>query len=181
MPRPGGCHVHSAIARSGTRAFAREALQSAYRGGVSALDPALCSASRQAASAGHGGGGGRGLSVAPGHRGARFGFDAESVAGGIAVPLSRGARRRAAVDGGHRAREASRSIAGGSHRGRGARVARAVGGHALDRGELALQLRDAAPRRVAAAGQGHRFRAARDHGARRQGECATGARCSPSG
>src|SRR5690606_40346464 len=94
--------------------FADEALQLAYRAGVSVLDSPLYPGQRQAASARDGRRGSGTLPQRPGAQGAGGAQYPEPGAVGAAVPVSRGAGAGTAVDGERGTGQARAALAGGA-------------------------------------------------------------------
>src|SRR3954469_2759401 len=119
-------------------------LQSAHGAGVLVLDSLVRPLPWQEALGRDGRGGGDGVSQLARDRAQRRGGDAEPGALGASLPLSEGARARAAVAGGSHPREAPGARAGGAHGSGGAAAALAAARHEVADGGAALWRRPAA-------------------------------------
>src|SRR5690606_11035548 len=134
--------------------FADEALQLAYRAGVSVLDSPLYPGQRQAASARDGRRGSGTLPQRPGAQGAGGAQYPEPGAVGAAVPVSRGAGAGTAVDGERGTGQARAALAGGAvARGNDGFAAPSVQTRGVD-GGAAVRQRPAIDGVPAPAGQG---------------------------
>src|SRR5690606_26172212 len=134
--------------------FADEALQLAYRAGVSVLDSPLYPGQRQAASARDGRRGSGTLPQRPGAQGAGGAQYPEPGAVGAAVPVSRGAGAGTAVDGERGTGQARAALAGGAvARGNDGFAAPSVRTRGVD-GGAAVRQRPAIDGVPAPAGQG---------------------------